>query len=148
MSTPYENVFDSFLSKIEDDFYTNIQFDIEADLTKLLNTAIVQFDFPKVDILDKDDVMQQFNIDLSLHEIEILANFMKLEWIKRKINSASLLQQMIGDKDFRLTSQANHLKVLIDLKSETEKEINSLVTKYSYTNNRQSLYGGLSGDSL
>jgi hypothetical protein len=148
MSTPYENVFDSFLSKIEDDLYTNIQFDIEADLTKLLNTAIVQFDFPKVDILDKDDVMQQFNVDLSLHEIEILANFMKLEWIKRKINSASLLQQMIGDKDFRLTSQANHLKVLIDLKGETEKEINSLVTKYSYTNKRQSLYGGLSGDSL
>jgi hypothetical protein len=29
MSTPYENVFDSFLSKIEDDLYTNIQFDIE-----------------------------------------------------------------------------------------------------------------------
>jgi hypothetical protein len=92
--------------------------------------------------------MQQFNVDLSLHEIEILANFMKLEWIKRKINSVSLLQQMVGDKDFRLTSQANHLKVLIDLKSETEKEINSLVTKYSYTNKRQSLYGGLSGDSL
>jgi hypothetical protein len=148
MSTPYENLFDSFLSKIEDDLYTNIQFDIEADLTKLLNSAIVQFDFPKVDIFDKDDDMQQFNVDLSLHEIEILSNLMKLEWIKRQINSASLLKQMIGDKDFRLTSQANHLKVLIDLKSETEKEINSLVTKYSYTNKRQSLYGGLSGDSL
>jgi hypothetical protein len=148
MSTPYENLFDSFLSKIEDDLYTNIQFDVEADLTKLLNTAIVQFDFPKVNIFDKDDTLQQFNVDLSVHEIEILANLMKLEWIKRQINSVSLLKQMVGDKDFRLTSQANHLKVLIDLKSETEKEINSLVTKYSYTNNRQSLYGGLSGDSL
>jgi hypothetical protein len=148
MSTPYENLFDSFLSKIEDNLYTDIQFDIEADLTKLLNAAIVQFDFPKVDIFDKDDDMQQFNVDLSIHEIEILANLMKLEWIKRGINSKRLLEQMVGDKDFRLTSQANHLKVLIDLKSETEKEINSLVTKYSYTNNRQSLYGGLSGDSL
>lgn len=148
MSTPFEKVFNSFLSKIEDDLYTSLTVDIEADLTKLLNGAIVQFDFPKVDVFDKDDVMLQFNVDLSIHEIEILANLMKLEWIKRQLNSVSLLKQMLGDKDFRLTSQANHLKVLIDLKMETEKEINSLVTKYSYTNNRQSLYGGLSGDSL
>jgi hypothetical protein len=92
--------------------------------------------------------MQQFNVDLSPYEIEIISNLMKLEWIKRKINSTRLLEQMIGDKDFRLTSQANHLKVLMDLKVETETEINSLVTKYSYTTDRQSLYGGLSGDSL
>jgi hypothetical protein len=148
MTTPFEKVFDSFLSKIEDDLYTSLSIDVEADLTKLLNSAIVQFDFPKVDIFDKDDTLQLFNVDLSIYEIEILSNFMKLEWIKRQMNSVSLLKQMLGDKDFRLTSQANHLKVLIDLKTETEKEINSMVTKYSYTNNRQSLYGGLSGDSL
>jgi hypothetical protein len=148
MSTPYETLFDSFLSKIEDDLYTNIQFDIESDMIKLLNSAIVQFQFPKVNILDKDDDLQQFNVDLSIYEIEILANLMKLEWTKRQINSTNLMKQMIGDKDFRLTSQANHLKVLLDLKNETEKEINSLMTKYSYTNDRQSLYGGLSGDSL
>jgi hypothetical protein len=148
MSTPFEKVFDSFLSKIVDTLYNNPEFNVEADLTKLLNSAIVQFDFPKVNIFDKDDVLLQFNVDLSLHETEILANLMKLEWIKRQMNSVNLLKQLIGDKDFRLTSQANHLKVLIDLKVETEKEINSLVTKYSYTNDRQSLYGGLSGDSL
>jgi hypothetical protein len=148
MSTPYETLFDSFLSKIEDDLYTNIQFDIESDMIKLLNSAIVQFQFPKVNILDKDDDLQQFNVDLSIYEIEILANLMKLEWTKRQINSTNLMKQMIGDKDFRLTSQANHLKVLLDLKNETEKEINSLITKYSYTSDRQSLYGGLSGESL
>lgn len=148
MSTPFNKVFDSFLSKIEDALYNNPEFNVEADLTKLLNGAIVQFDFPKVDIFDKDDITQQFNVDLSIHEIEILSNLMKLEWIKRQLNSVNLLKQLIGDKDFRLTSQANHLKVLIDLKLETEKEINTIMTKYSYTNNRQTLYGGLSGDSV
>jgi hypothetical protein len=147
MATPYEKLFDSFLSKIEDNFYTNLQVDVEADMTKLLNSAIVQFDFPKVDIFDKDDDLLTFNVDLSLHEIEILSNLMKLEWIKRQINSVSLLRQALGDKDFRLTSQANHLKVLLDLKTATEKEINSLITRYSYSANRQSLYNGLSGDS-
>lgn len=148
MTTPFDKLFDSFLSKIEDDLYANLSVDVEADMTKLLNSAIVQFDFPKVDIFDKDDDAQQFNVDLSIHEIEILSNLMTLEWIKRQMKSVSLLKQMLGDKDFRLTSQANHLKVLIDLKAETEKEVQSLITKYSYTNNRQSLYGGLSGDSV
>jgi hypothetical protein len=148
MFTPYQNLFDSFLSKIEDVLYVNPEFDAESDMIKLLNSAIVQFQFPKVNIFDKDDSSLQFNVDLSIYEIEILANLMKLEWIKRQTNSVRLLQQYLGDKDFRLTSQANHLKVLIDLKNETEKEINSLMTKYSYTNDRQSLYGGLSGDSL
>lgn len=147
MSTPYEKLFDSFLSKIEDDLYTSLSIDVESDLTKLLNSAIVQFDFPKVDIFDKDDELLTFNVDLSIHEVEILANLMKLEWIKRQINSVGLLRQMLGDKDFRLTSQANHLKVLLDLKDETDKDINSLITKYSYASNRQSLYDGLSGDS-
>lgn len=144
MSTPFGKVFDSFLSKIEDDLYANDQFDAETDMTKLLNAAIIQFQFPKVDIFDKDDSLKQFNVDLSIYEIEILSNLMTLEWVKRQIKSVKLVQQMIGDKDFRLTSQANHLKVLIDLKSEAENEVNSLITKYSYTNNRQSLYGDLS----
>lgn len=147
MPTPYEKVFDSFLSKIEDDLYPTLPIDeAETDFLKLLNSSIVHFTFPKVDIFNKDDSMMTFNVDLSLHEIEILSNLMKLEWIKRQINSISLIRQMLGSKDFSFTSQANHLKVLIDLKIQTEKDVEILMTKYSYSSNRNSLYGGLSND--
>jgi hypothetical protein len=40
MSTPYETIFDSFLSKIEDDLYTNLDFDIESDMTKLMKMIL------------------------------------------------------------------------------------------------------------
>lgn len=148
MPTPYEKIFNSFLGKIEDDLYTSLTTeDAETDLIKLLNSAIIHFDFPKVNIFDKDDTTKTFAENLNLHEIEILATLMKAEWIKRQINNVNLLRQMLGSKDFALTSQANHLKSLVELKSETDKDVEKLLTKYSYTANRESLYDGLSGDS-
>lgn len=148
MATPYEKVFDSFLSKIDDDLYATLpSWDAEADFVKLLNSSIVNFTFPKVDIFDKNDTTLVFNVDLSIHEIEILANLMVLEWVKRQIRSINVVRQQLTSKDFGLTSQANHLKVLLELKTDTDKEVDNLMTKYSYTNNRQSLYGSLIGDS-
>jgi hypothetical protein len=146
MTTPYEKVFDSFLSKIEDDLYSILsKEDAESDFIKLLNSAIIRFDFPKVDILNKDDLNQIFNVDLNMQEVEILGNLMVLEWVKRKIKSVRLLEQMLNSKDFSMTSQANHLKMLLELKIDSEKEVNSLMTKYSYISDRKSLFGGLSG---
>lgn len=147
MTTPYEVVFDSFLSKIDDDLYANLMpDDAEEDFLKLLNSAVVHFTFPKVNINDRDDNFQQFNVELSIYEIEIISTLMKLEWVKRQINSIKLLRQMIGSKDFTLTSQANHLKVLLELKNDTQSESEKLMTKYSYTSDRSSLYKGLSSD--
>jgi hypothetical protein len=148
MPTPYTKVFDSFLSKIDDPLYTTLATDeAESDMTSLLNSAIVQFDFPKVSLVDKDDELLTFTYDLSLSEIEILATLMKLEWVKREIHGIHLLRQQLSSKDFGLTSQANHLKILIELKAETDRDIQTLLTKYSYISNRQSLYEGLAGDN-
>jgi hypothetical protein len=148
MSTPYTKVFDSFLSKIDDPLFAKLTTtEAEDDMTSLLNSAIVQFDFPRVSLVEKDDVTKIFTNDLSLNEIEILANLMKLEWIKREIHGVHLIQQQLSSKDFGLTSQANHLKILLELKVETEKDVQSLLTKYSYVSNRQSLYEGLAGDN-
>lgn len=148
MPTPYTKIFDSFLSKIDDQWFATVATDeAEADMTTILNGAVIHFDFPRVSLTDKDDDMQLFTNDLSLSEIEILANLMKLEWIKREINSIHLLRQQLSSKDFGLTSQANHLKILLELKVATENDVQSLLTKYSYISNRQSLYEGLAGDN-
>lgn len=148
MPTPYTKVFDSFLSKIDDQWFATVDSNVaEADMTTLLNGAVIRFDFPRVSLTDKDDSTKIFTNELSLSEIEILANLMKLEWIKREINSIHLLRQQLSSKDFGLTSQANHLKILLELKVATENDVQSLLTKYSYISNRQSLYEGLAGDN-
>lgn len=147
MSTPYSKVFDSFLSKIEDTRYLEMtNEEVVNDLLKLLNSAIVRFEYPKVDILDKDDTSETFNLEISHIEVEIIANLMTLEWIKRQTKSISLIKQAMTDRDFKLTSQANHLKVLMELKLDIEKDVNELKNKYSYQNNHKANFDGLAGD--
>ncbi len=120
---------------------------MDSDLIDLLNSAIINFEYPKVDIYNKNDETQEFNEDLSIFEIEILANLMTLEWIKRQIKSIYVIKQAMTDSDFRITSQANHLKMLLELKKVTESDIDKLQNKYSYrTSNHQANFEGLAGD--
>ena len=147
MPTPYSQVFDSFLSKIEDSTYLALTDpEIETDLTKLLNSSLIHFTYPKVDIFSKDDENLEFLNDISYSEIEIIARCMVKEWTGRKIRNIKLIEQALSDRDFKLTSQANHLQALLDLQKYNDSEIENLLTKYSYSNNLKADYSGLAGD--
>ena len=149
MSTPYSVLFDSFSSKIEDPIYGNMtQLEAELDMVKLLNSAIIYFEYPKVNVFNKDDLNKIFAENLGIYEVEILALLMKTQWLKRQINSIYNIKQHMSDKDFRLTSQANHLNSLLELEKRTTEEINNVKIKYSYKNidTNKPDFSGLSGD--
>jgi hypothetical protein len=147
MPTPYSQVFDSFLSKIEDTSYLILTDpEIETDLIKLLNSSLIHFTYPKVDIFQKDDELQTFTLDIPYAEIEIISRMMVKEWTGRKIHNIRLIEQALSDRDFKLTSQANHLQALLDLQKYNDSEIEKLLAKYSYSNNLKADYSGLAGD--
>jgi hypothetical protein len=147
MPTPYNQVFDSFLSKIEDTSYLILTDpEIEIDLIKLLNSSLIHFTYPKVDIFQKDDELQTFTLDIPYAEIEIISRMMVKEWTGRKIRNIRLIEQALSDRDFKLTSQANHLQALLDLQKYNDSEIEKLLAKYSYSNNLKADYSGLAGD--
>jgi len=146
MSTPYSQIFDSFLGKIEDDIYLKMtDIEVQNDLTKLLNSSLIHFTFPKVNIFLKDDSAQTFQLDIPYAEVEIISRCMVKEWIGRQIKSINVIRQALTDKDFNLTSQANHLKALLDLQEKNDLEFEKLLTKYSYSNNLKANYDGLAG---
>lgn len=151
MSTPYSNVFSVFTSKIQDDMYSNLtQSEAEADMIDLLNNAIPNFEYPKIDIRNKDDERQEFAEDLSLDEVNILGNLMLLEWIERQIYNVNLLKQSISSKDFKITSQASHLNSLENLQEKTRIKVDRLKRRYSYRKRGSSYnqpdFSGLGGD--
>lgn len=148
MATPYSELFKSFTRKIEDPIFMEMDvFASEQDMIGLLNSSIVEFDYPKVNIFDKDDTLQIFNETLSIHEIEILALLMKLNWIRRQVDSVYNIKQRMNDRDFKQTSQANHLDALMDLEKRVSADIDKRITKYSYKNTQTNRpdYSGLSG---
>lgn len=133
--TPYSDVYKAFLGEIQDDFYLNAAEDIiENDLNILLNKSIVQFSYPKVNIRDKNDMLQQFNVTLDIDEIEILATGMVLAWVERELHSVDMLRQSMTTKDFNTYSQAPHINALARTSERAEKKLKKMLIKYSIRN--------------
>ena len=130
--TEYGVVFKSFLGKIRDDLYISTDIEmVEEDLTILLNAAIPYFNYPKVDVRDKDDDLQRFNVDLTVDEVEILAMAMVVEWTEREIYNVDTLRQSITTKDFNTYSQASHINALGKTAERMQKKLRNRLIKYS-----------------
>ncbi len=131
MATPFLKVYDAFLARITADEWTLEEelAIVERDWQELLKMAIARFKYPRVN-LDIEEVSQtdndtqlaiyQFTNDLSNDEIQMLALYMKHEWIKRCIASWENIRQLYTSKDF---SQANHLDKLNDLERAVALEV-------------------------
>lgn len=100
--TCFKIVYDAFLSKILDDEWEFWEReDMEVDLYTLLQGAILRFKFPRVSLECNED---GFVADLANDEIQILASFMKCEWLNRTILTWENVKPLYDERDF---SQAN-----------------------------------------
>lgn len=133
MGTPYQRIYDAFLSKIKDyDFGEMDELLLEYDLNSLLKSSIPYFLCPKNNIFNLDEEKKEFKSDLTLEEINILAVLMKREWFKRNISDTDVIQQKYSEIDFEFKSQANHLNALCNAEIEViEREVKNLISNYS-----------------
>ena len=137
--TPVTEVYDAFLAKISDDewvFWTENQ--TKKDLKTILDAAIPLFKFPKVDTSlcelgisydegeDEDGKPikieykdWQFVSDLSNEEIQILACYMKCEWLNRSILTWERIKPQYEERDF---SEANMLDKLYSALEQEQRE--------------------------
>ena len=105
--TPYSKVYEAFLARILEDEWDKWLIDeAEADWFQLLNMAIPHFKFPRVSLEQTSD---GFSGELGTEEIQILANFMKVEWLNRCIMTWENVKPLYVERDF---SQANLLDKL------------------------------------
>ena len=134
--TFYSEIFDLFLLKIADsDLLQNLSDeDIMNLCNKYLKIAISEFSSCKNNLSNRSDEAQTFNIKLSDIEINILSSLMVIEWIRPYITNRMNLSSFLADKDYKTYSQANHLKVLIDLKNNLSDEVERNMIDYTWKN--------------
>ena len=102
--TEFRAVYDAFLAKILDDEWVTWDLDdILEDWQALMISALPWFKFPRVS-LDYDLETSTFNEDLSNEEIQIIATYMKCEWLNRTILTWENVKPLYEERDF---SQAN-----------------------------------------
>lgn len=112
--TPFNKIYTAFLSRIlEDEWQQWMIEEAEQDWQQILENAITWFKFPRVS-LEHDD--NGFLSDLSQAEIQVIADYMKCEWLNRCIMTWENVKPLYEERDF---SQAN---LLDKLQSALEKE--------------------------
>ena len=147
MNTPFSYIYDSFLSKITDDMYMELnELDTFRMLEELLMSAIHKFEFPRFNITDfemayvdevdtykgveSNDVEVpviiygegHFNTSLTFEEINILATYMIVEWMGQQLASVENTRMKYSGSDFKFTSQANHMTKILTVKQDYERE--------------------------
>lgn len=114
MSTPYEDVYKSFLNKIEDaDLPRFGEHDQQEMLLGWFNEAMAMMDVRNIrlraDLQARDNDLMEFDETLSYTEIEIISMFMVAAWYSPKINSLETTLLMSGHSGDKWSSQKDHL---------------------------------------
>ena len=136
MATPYEKIYERFLSKITDFNLAEVDdYSFDKMMQSWLNSSIVRMRKCKSDLSLRDDEVQEFAEDLIDLEIELLALGMVDAWVTPMLNSTELTLQFIGGKEEKYYSQSQQLAELRNLKKENSLEMNRLHNYFTYTNN-------------
>ncbi len=129
--TPFEDIYDRFFGKITDDMYMEwTEEDTKKDLRNILIDAIPGFEFPRFPLYDFDIDAETFNCHLTSEEINIFALLMYNTWLQRQVASVEQTRMKYSGSDFKMTSQANHLAKLMELKKEAERQSHHMQRLY------------------
>ncbi|MNH66535.1 hypothetical protein D3C73_185680 [compost metagenome] len=129
--TLFDDVYDIFLSQISDPVFMEQDQTDELKYRYLLN-SIPKFRKCKSDLSKRDAT--SFEETLTDEELQVLGSLMVIEYLTPLIISIENLKQFMSTKDFTMTSQAAHLKQLLDIREVRKKEVDKMIVDYTYNN--------------
>ena len=140
MATPYEKLYENLLPKFRSYEIPLMSVEEVKDfLHDYLIPAISRFHVCRKDLNDRDDIVQRFNVDLSDTEIEILSNYLLIEYIDSEyIRVPSLLKVQLPSSDFKAFSPANFLEKLVAMRTNYTKENETLLSRYAWMGAKES----------
>lgn len=139
MATPYEALYANLLPKFKSyEIPIMTEEEVKEYLHDFLIPAISRFHVCRKDLNDRDDVLEQFNSELSCVEIEILSNYLLLEYIDSTyIRVPTLLKVNLSSTDFNAFSPANFLDKLMEMHKTYLSENETLLSRYAWMNAKE-----------
>ena len=147
MTSKYTNIYSRFMLKIRDYEFANLD---EPNMTEQmldwLRSALSQpYIYRIFDTFTSDDEIaeMEYTLKTSVNEYadqnfaeELLAYQMIVEWITPRVQTTTLLAQMVtNSKESRFFAQANHLAQLRELKADSENKVRSMLRDRGYIYN-------------
>ena len=122
--TPYSTIYKAFLARIlEDEWEHWLIEEAEADWREIMEMAIPWFKFPRVDLSHNDE---GFSGDLGQEEIQIIANFMKCEWLNRCIMTWENIKPLYVERDFSHANLLDKLNKTLEFEKDKAQELESI----------------------
>lgn len=116
-------IFNKFLTKITDDMYMELTPEETWGMRyELFENAIHWFEFPRFDPMAYDLETEEYEVDLTREEVNIIAHYMMIEWFNVQLASVEVTRMKYSGSDFKFTSQANHMHKLEKLKQSFKQE--------------------------
>ena len=132
--TAYEKIYENLLPKFrsyEIPFMTPDE--VREYLRDFLTPAISKFHVCRKDLKDRDDILERFNVDLSDEEVEILSNYLLLEYLDSEyVRTPTLLKLALPSTDFKAFSPANMLEKLMNMHKTYLSENETLISRYAW----------------
>ena len=140
MATSYEKLYENLLPKFRSyEIPLMSTEEVKDYLHDFLIPAITRFHVCRKNLNDIDDVLQRFNVDLSDIEIEILSNYLLIEYIDAEyIRTPSLLKVQLPSSDFKVFSPANFLDKLMAMHKTYVTENETLLSRYAWMGAKES----------
>lgn len=143
MASVYD-VYDAFLSKmLEDEWLHWADDEREEDWFSLYSAAVPYFKFPRVS-LELDEGMNFVDEEVSNEEIQILATYMKCEWLNRTILTWENVKPLYVERDFSQANLIDKLKQLLE--REEHKALKLERVYYRSRKGKPFTYSQLAGD--
>lgn len=122
--TPYSEVYKAFLSRIlEDEWEQWLIEEAENDWRQILEAALPWFKFPRVSLEHNDE---GFSGDLTQAEIQVIANFMKCEWLNRCIMTWENVKPLYVERDFSHANLLDKLNATLKTEKENAEKLESI----------------------
>ena len=120
--TAFNEIYKRFKGKTTDDMYMELTpGETDSLLKELLLNSLHNFEFPRVDIYDYNEELEEYNISLTTEEQNIIAVYMIVEWLSQQLASVENVRMKYSGSDFKFTSQANHMAKIQAMKKDYER---------------------------
>ena len=120
--TAFNDIYKKFKAKITDDMYMELTpGETDGLLKELLLNSLHNFEFPRVDIYNYNENLEEYNIVLSAEEQNIIATYMIVEWLSQQLANVENTRMKYSGSDFKFTSQANHMAKIQAMKKDYER---------------------------
>lgn len=121
-NTAFSEIYNKFKAKITDDMYMELTpGETDSLLKELLLNSLHNFEFPRVNIHDYNEELEEYNIQLTTEEQNIIATYMIVEWLSQQLASVENVRMKYSGSDFKFTSQANHMAKIQAMKKDYER---------------------------